>query len=185
MQVPDDPESNPFYEGLCKLFRGFVENVRNYGGFEAYADKFEQWDVPKLSSQWFDVAVPMDSGFQVLNHGDLWLNNLMFRSDSEGNPLEVSFIDFQIPCWGSPSSDLIYFLISSVRDDTKVEHFDEFIQIYHDELTDALRKLNFEGKVPSLAELHIDLLQKSSFGESRIKIIRLLLITSSLQHVCV
>lgn len=90
---------------------------------------------------------------------------MMFRSDEEGNALEVSFIDFQIPCWGSPSVDLIYFLISSVSDDVKVDHFDEFVEYYHEQLTEASKKLKFEGEIPSLVELKEDVLEKGAFGE--------------------
>lgn len=160
-----DPEKNPFYGGYLKLFKGFIETVQNYGGFETYAEKFKKWDFPKLSSQWYNVAAPMKSGFQVLNHGDFWINNMMFRSDEDGNPLEVRLIDFQIPCWGTPSCDLFYLLILSVKDDVKINDFDEIVAFYHSEMAGALNKLNYDQQIPTLSELHSDLLDNAGFGE--------------------
>jgi aminoglycoside phosphotransferase (APT) family kinase protein len=108
----------------------------------------------------------MRCGFQVLNHGDIWLNNMMFKSDEEGKPLDVSMIDFQGPFWGSPVNDILYFLISSVADDIKIHHFDDFVEFYHDQLCLALKSLKYAQNIPSLSELHVDILEKGSFGKS-------------------
>lgn len=99
-----------------------------------------------------------------MNHGDLWLNNMMFKSDNENNSVAVRLIDFQVPFWGSPSADLLYFLFSSVADDIKTDHFDDFIEYYHEQLVLALKKLKFNQHIPTLPELHIDLLDKGGFG---------------------
>lgn len=163
--MPENPELNPFYEGFMKMYRGFLHHVRGYGGCEVYAEKIENWDINRLMTQWMDVAEPMKSGFKVLNHGDMWLNNMMFRSDAEGNPLEVSLIDYQLPFWASPSGELLYFLLSSVADDIKVDYFDDFIEFYHSALVKGLKQLKFDQKIPSLTELHIDLLEKAGFGK--------------------
>jgi hypothetical protein len=66
--------------------------------------------------------------------------------------------------WGSPAGDLFYFLISSVRDDVKVKYFDEFIEFYHQELYDTLKKLNYEQQIPTLQDIHEELLDKKIFG---------------------
>ena len=83
--------------------------------------------------------------FQVMNHGDIWLNTG--------------------PFWASPSSDILYFLLSSVADDIKVKHFDDFIEFYHEQLTLALKALRYDQHIPTLSELHIDLLDKGGFGK--------------------
>ena len=83
---------------------------------------------------------------------------MMFRLDENGNTLDVKLIDFQISYWGSPAGDL--FLISSVKDDIKVKYFDEFIEFYHEKLVESLKKLNYDQHIPTLTELHIELLEK-------------------------
>lgn len=140
--------------------------MKNYGGCDVYAEKIARWDKRKLRSQFHDVNVPMKSGFQIMNHGDLWLNNMMFRRDSDNKTLDAIMIDFQLSFWGTPAIDLFYFLLSSVADDIKIIHFDDFISFYHEQLTSALKRLDFGQNIPTLAELHEDLLDKSFFGSS-------------------
>lgn len=163
--MPPMPEDSPFTEGFFKMLQSFSDAVRSYGNCDVYADKVDQWNRKKFLTTFIDVAEPMRCGFQVLNHGDMWLNNMMFKFDKENNPIEVSMIDFQLSFWGSPSADLLYFLISSVADDIKVEHFDDFVEFYHEQLTASLKKVKYDEHIPTLSEFHIDLLDKGAFGK--------------------
>lgn len=157
-------EDSPMMQGFFRILNSFTETVKKYGDCDYYADKIARWDKSKLATQWFDVATPMSSGFIVMNHGDIWLNNMMYKFDADGNPLDVSMIDFQVNFWASPANDIMYFLLSSVADDIKVDLFDELVEFYHKELVAGLKKLSYDQHIPTLAELHIDLLDKGSFG---------------------
>lgn len=161
--MPAMPEDSPFVEGFTNMFEAFAAAVKNYGDCDEYADKIARWSKQKLMTQFIDIAEPMQCGFQILNHGDLWLNNMMFKSDEDNNALDVSMIDFQGPFWASPTSDLFYFLMTSVADDIKIDQFDHLIKFYHERLTDALKKLKYDQNVPALEELHADLLDKGYF----------------------
>jgi thiamine kinase-like enzyme len=127
--------------------------------------KIAQWDFMKLMMTFMASAESMQSGFKVLNHGDTWCNNMLFKNDSDGSSIDMRFIDYQLSFWGSPVTDLGYFMISSVADDVKVEHFDNLLLHYHEELIKALKALNYEKKVPTLSELHVDMLEKGPTGE--------------------
>lgn len=164
--MPIFPPDSPFMAGFMKLFDAFTSAVRNFGDCDVYADKIDRWDFANSMALMVELATPTRGGFQILNHGDLWLNNMMFKSDAEGNPLEVSLIDYQMPFWASPANDLLYFLISSAADDIKIKYFDEFIEFYHGQLVESLKKLKYtEKNVPTLAELHIDILDKGGIGK--------------------
>jgi aminoglycoside phosphotransferase (APT) family kinase protein len=124
------------------------------------------WTADVMINSFFVPTAPFKNGFKILNHGDDWLNNMMFKLSEDGtNTEDVKLLDFQISYWGSPSGDLFYFLISSVQDEFKVQHFDEFIEYYHSELVASLVKLNYDQHIPTLSELHSDLLEKRQFGE--------------------
>lgn len=131
-------------------------------GFPEIAKKVDQWDIMKLMTNFIAVAEPMKCGLKVLNHGDSWLNNIMFKIDENGKSVDMKYIDFQISFWGSPSNDLGYLFASSIKDDVKVEHFDDMIVYYHEELTGALEKLNYEKHIPTISELHVDMIEKSA-----------------------
>lgn len=67
-------------------------------------------------------AVKVDENeFNVLNHIDLWINNIMFQYDNKGHLMDTHFVDYAFPKYGSPSQDFIYFIISSLQVDIKVK----------------------------------------------------------------
>lgn len=162
--MPEFPEDSPFMQGFKRMLQAFADSINNYGDCDEAAAKVARWNFKKSSTVWLDVAVPMRCGFQVMNHGDIWLNNMMFRSDEAGNTVDVKLIDFQIAFWASPAADLLYFLLSSVADDIKIDHFDELIEFYHEHLTSALKQVTFDQHIPTLSELNEDLLEKGGFG---------------------
>lgn len=162
--MPPTTEDDPFIASFKAMYDAFVDSVRRGGDCYEYADKIDRWDFHRLMMVWEELGEPMKCGFLVLNHGDLWLNNMMFKSDAEGTPLDVSLIDYQAPFWGSPSSDIFYFLLSSVADDIKIAHFDELVEFYHSKLSESLKKLKYEQYIPTLEELNNDLLENGPFG---------------------
>lgn len=154
-------QSDPLVAGIVTMLKTFGEALVGYGDCWQYLAKIAKWDITKFVTAFVDVAEPMRSGFQVLNHGDLWMNNIMFNQDET----DIMLIDFQLSYLGSPAGDLLYFLISSVNDGCVVEKFDELVEFYHQELLRSLEVLGYSGDVPTLEEIHADLLEKGPFGE--------------------
>lgn len=162
MTNPEQMEKSTIMFGT--MFEELKLTVSTLEGCEKFHEKIVQWDMMKLMMVFMAIAEPMRSGFKVLNHGDGWINNMMFKSDEDGQFIEAKMIDFQLSFWGSPANDLLYFFVSSVADDVKTERFDDLIEVYHQELLDSLRKLNYDQHIPTLSELQIDLLEKGSCG---------------------
>ncbi|XP_068230088.1 uncharacterized protein [Palaemon carinicauda] len=69
--------------------------------------------------------------FNTICHGDCWNNNILFRYDSEGRPIEVMLIDLQACREASLACDLNYFLYTSVTGDVRRPNIDHFLSIYH------------------------------------------------------
>ncbi|XP_055639006.1 uncharacterized protein LOC129777007 [Toxorhynchites rutilus septentrionalis] len=91
--------------------------------------------------------------FPVLNHGDLWLNNVLWKYDSEGNVEDVLLIDYQECFYGSPGIDLNHFLYTSANNDVQSTGFEELIQIYVDELQSALLLFKYDATIPTLESI--------------------------------
>ena len=167
MPEPAEGVPNSFADAMGNMLRTFQATVEGYGeDFAVYAEKIKRWSPVKLFSGFVDVAEPMKNGLQILNHGDCWVNNFMVKYDEENNPIDILLIDFQTCFWGSPATDLQYFFISSLNDDIKVDHFDELIEYYHNELVNNLKMLKYEKPIPTLEELNEDILDKGFFGSS-------------------
>lgn len=103
--------------------------------------------------------------FNVLNHGDFWCNNILFKYSSDGDLEDCLFVDFQNTNYGSPAQDLFYFIISSTQVDIKTSQFEYLIRYYHQHLAENLRLLKYPiEKIPSLIEIHKQLIAYGSWA---------------------
>lgn len=156
--APKTPEESPFAKPFVDLHVAFVNSLKSYGDCEVYAEKIAKWNVKKIFNFWADTGKAMRSEFLVLGHGDLWINNMMFKAN------DIKMFDFQATAWASPAYDIFYFLLTSVNDEVKVENFESLIEFYHQELSSGLSKLEYEVHIPTLDELHMDLMDKGTFS---------------------
>ena len=88
----------------------------------------------------------------------------MFQHDREGHIKNTYFVDFQLTKYGSPAHDLYYFLLSSTKLELKLDHFDYFVRYYHENLKASLELLKYPKEIPSLKELHVELLSDGACG---------------------
>ncbi|PSN47050.1 hypothetical protein C0J52_09364 [Blattella germanica] len=83
-----------------------------------------------------DLSLRKDSEFNVLNHGDVWTNNMLFRGGSAG----IRFVDFQLAAYTSPILDITYFLNTSPNE-------------YYDTLTHILKTLGYKKEIPTFTDI--------------------------------
>ncbi|KAL7286198.1 hypothetical protein TKK_0019532 [Trichogramma kaykai] len=94
----------------------------------------------------------------TITHGDVWGNNMMFKEDDDKNPIDIKFVDFQIAFACSPMKDIPYFLCTSLRIDTFIDHLDDLLDVYHNQLIDSLTRLRCDTS-PFLREQFDEQLQ--------------------------
>ncbi|XP_065721964.1 uncharacterized protein CHKov2 isoform X2 [Drosophila suzukii] len=102
---------------------------------------------------------PME--LSVLNHGDFWCNNFMFKYKDDSEVEDVCFVDFQLPKFGTPAQDLFCMLMTSPKFSIKLDKFDHFIEYYHQQLVEHLSLLNYNRNAPTLAQFHTHLYRYS------------------------
>ncbi|ODM92790.1 putative oxidoreductase dhs-27 [Orchesella cincta] len=69
----------------------------------------------------------------VLNHGDLWNNNILFYQDSNSNLTHLKFVDLQMNRVGSPNMDVGYYFYNSLKPQVRRKHITSLLRLYYEE----------------------------------------------------
>ncbi|KAM3959430.1 uncharacterized protein ACR2FA_006498 [Aphomia sociella] len=86
---------------------------------------------------------PNRQNIQILCHGDYRPSNLLHRVEEDGT-LNVVPVDFQTLFYGSPLTDLMYFIFSGSDEHFRRRHFWDLVDHYYRELCSALRNLGLD-----------------------------------------
>ncbi|XP_066990859.1 uncharacterized protein [Macrobrachium rosenbergii] len=101
--------------------------------------------------------------FSSICHGDCWNNNVLFRYNAEGRPVEVMLLDLQMCREASAASDLNYLLFTSVNGDVRKPNLRHFMSLYHSTYKEVLEG----GDMPmhfTIEELMEEFRDKNKFG---------------------
>lgn len=125
-------------------------------------EKFEKIDPVVSLQKLLTASSKKDDEFVVLNHGDPWTSNFMFKYTDQ-QPTDMRFVDFQISCVNSPVYDLLYFINTSLQLDIRTEKVDEILETYYKKLAETCGKLNIPLNL-SFDELSKTYYEKLFFG---------------------
>jgi thiamine kinase-like enzyme len=107
------------------MIKTLVEELETWPEeWAGYLDKLRR-DQEELLHRLREAVRPYETGINVLAHGDLWTNNILFNEE-QGT---VRFVDFQLVTFMSPAVDLQSFLCSSATLDVQMNHTDTLLQV--------------------------------------------------------
>ncbi|XP_053660978.1 uncharacterized protein LOC128709966 [Anopheles marshallii] len=150
-----------FQKGQADFFQKMMGGWSEKEAF--YANLMKHWGMDLFDSLLL-ITRADPAGFNVLNHGDMWCNNVLFHYKEDGDPNDTLLIDYQLSFWSSPAHDLLYFILTSVNGDLKLSQMNYMIQYYHEQLVYSFNFLGYNGKIPLLKELHSDITRHHLFG---------------------
>nr|XP_046489094.1 uncharacterized protein LOC124222317 [Neodiprion pinetum] len=150
-----------FYPGRAKML---AEEVANWPELSPRIRQKLAKLPEGLYERGCEAALLREDDFNVLTHGDVWTNNMMFRYDENHKPIDHRFLDFQISNYASPVLDLLYFFATSPNDDVRKQHRELIVREYHAALTTAMAQLKCSTAGPSL-EYIMDSLRKRALFE--------------------
>ncbi|KAH8358977.1 hypothetical protein KR093_003630, partial [Drosophila rubida] len=143
----------------------FIAGCKTYKGNEKYIEQVVNIiSIHYLIEGMFNMGKVDPLGFNVLNHGDFWSNNMMFSYDAFGKIRSTCLIDFQMSQYCSVTKDLYYFLLSSTKFEDKLTKFDYYIKFYHENLVKNLKLLKYSKSIPTLTEIHMSLFRYGFLG---------------------
>ena len=155
---------------LTTMFNNSLKHLlkaaRKLKNHQEYLEQIEAL-TGKISDLFYKQCAPQENDFNVLNHGDCWCNNIMFKYDENNKLLDTYLVDYQIPSYGSPAQDLMYFIITSAQLDIKINQFDYMIKFYHDNLVKHLSLLKYQKKIPTLKDIQQSLIKYGLWGKHK------------------
>lgn len=93
----------------------------------------------------FDIILECIDGvsaepYAVITHGDMWLNNTMYRHNDENIPNKATLIDFQLTRYSTPVADLMYYIFVSASTELRERHYDTYLRTYYESLSSHLER---------------------------------------------
>ncbi|XP_012063785.1 PREDICTED: uncharacterized protein LOC105627114 [Atta cephalotes] len=147
---------------LIKSTKNLADEVVNWLEVKKYSEK-----IAKLADHIHQIGLNAtklcEDEFNVINHGDCHANNLLFKYDNNGKPIDQIFVDFQICVYASPL-DLLYFFNSSLSFDIIENKSDILLNEYLDTLSTTMKQLNCKTQPPTMKDLKDILKRRASYG---------------------
>ncbi|KAH8283642.1 hypothetical protein KR018_010328 [Drosophila ironensis] len=152
---------------LMSFFSGngqeLFELVSTWPGYERIAHKIGKYLQNQRANLEHSQA-PQEREIKVINHGDLWVNNMLFKYDAKQRPQDLMLIDFQLSVWGSPGIDLNYFFYTSLNLDVLRHKRPELLRVYHTRLEETLLNLDAGVPVPSYQQILEEVHRREAYG---------------------
>lgn len=142
---------------LNEPFDVLCDVLKSWGGMDEYVVKLKCFR-EKYIEMGKRLYEPDPNGYNVLNHGDFHIKNLMFKLNGETIE-DFYFLDYQVSVLASPCVDLFYALYNMISNENRRTRRDEIIHDYHVEFSNTLKSLSFNGKIPTLHDLQMELLR--------------------------
>ncbi|KAM7347472.1 uncharacterized protein ACRADG_007038 [Cochliomyia hominivorax] len=154
-------------EGMIMTFfgnnmRALIDLTETWKGYEKINEKMKKYE-RNLRNNLRRGAAVEENAFCVLNHGDLWVNNILFKYDDQRNLVDLNFVDFQMSVWNSPGIDLNYFFYTSLELDILKNKLDLLIKEYHKSLSETMQDLGYK-KIPSYYDIYNEVQKRQLYG---------------------
>ncbi|TGZ55948.1 Uncharacterized protein DBV15_08011 [Temnothorax longispinosus] len=143
--------------------KALADEVANWPGMKKYSEK-----IAKLTDHIYKIGIDAsklcEDEFNVINHGDFWVNNMLFKYDNDGKPVQHICVDFQNCVYTSPAIDLQYFLSTSPSPDVIENKRDVLLNEYLGVLSATMKQLGCKTQPPTMEELKTTLKRRASYG---------------------
>eukprot|EP00099_Drosophila_melanogaster_P017318 NP_573269.1 uncharacterized protein Dmel_CG7135 [Drosophila melanogaster] len=157
--INSEPFKLLFGTQLLKL-AALVGDCEGFGGITTKLYRYHEHFTERV----LKAVYPLRGNHNVLNHGDLWVNNIFFKYDAEYTVQQVKIIDFQLCFYGSLGFDINYFLNTSLELEVLRDRRQELVDIYYRSLVDCLKHLPWSKELPSYEDIMDEIRKREAYG---------------------
>ncbi|XP_069690900.1 uncharacterized protein [Periplaneta americana] len=161
-----DTMENDFQDVISSMYTNIAKEVKNWPEYgEKYYNKILKV-APVSAKKYVEGRRRDENDFNVLSHGDLWINNMMFAySEDNNSPLDLRFVDYQISYWATPAIDIHYFLESSTCNDL-LDKTHILVEEYYQTLEETLTLFGYQHLLPPWEEFNNQLNKRGAFARN-------------------
>lgn len=157
-------------ENAIELLMELVKLIPKYQ--DPKKQKQIQQSFPETVRKIYKFAQTSTKYRNVVSHGDLWLNNIMFEYADKDEPVSCKIIDFQLARFAPPAFDLAQLVYINTSKEMRVNHLDDIFRVYCDTFEMELKKSGLKAvNLPreeineSFKEFHLaGLIEAAVFG---------------------
>ncbi|XP_040570973.1 uncharacterized protein [Lepeophtheirus salmonis] len=121
------------------------ESALIFGGRSDLADKLGPFKsrVPEISKQFYENK---EYDFTVINHGDCWTNNFLFKYDENKELVDICVIDWQMLLMNTPVRDVSHVLGTCLDPSYRKKHLNYLLKYYYERLSLHIEEEGLEIK---------------------------------------
>lgn len=90
----NDDETSPLAFFFTVSLQETLETIKNTPELQRFVPLLESFDIIEREKNVFSRN--SDEMFRVLNHGDLWINNIFFSSNALGEPVDALLVNIEM-----------------------------------------------------------------------------------------
>ncbi|XP_075226811.1 uncharacterized protein LOC142327546 [Lycorma delicatula] len=124
---------NVSHKGFINIAANICENRPELSNYVESMRKVGEYVFDAL----IELSKPKKGEFNVLNHGDFWTCNMMFKY-IDNKPVHNIPIDLQLCRYATPAFDIVYFMNGSPKEEVRIEKYNDLLNIYLDKLNTHL-----------------------------------------------
>ncbi|KAG5873170.1 hypothetical protein JTB14_009750 [Gonioctena quinquepunctata] len=95
-------------------------------------------------AKWFEDVQKSQKYRNVVNHGDTWCNNILFRKDQENRTVSSFLVDYQLMRYCPPAFEVLCILYCTTDRKTRTKYFNSLLKSYYSEIKSILEGVDID-----------------------------------------